>query len=154
MLWWIVGVSTVVPVHNVIGPKVWVATRGGQSHAKNRIHIRFHPCTKTVQYAGNFRTVMINIYTNGKKKQCIVKMLITHKICSRWAWKFIKMMSPIHTFNYQTLTRFHECLVRRLFFFLKLHFMSSATEKQLSTKLIDAKRKFLERMIRKPLYFC
>ena len=21
-------------------------------------------------------------YTNGKKKQCIVKMLITHKICS------------------------------------------------------------------------
>ena len=32
--------------------------------------------------------------------------------------------------------------------------MSSATEKQHATKLIDAKRKFMELMIRKPLYFC
>ena len=32
--------------------------------------------------------------------------------------------------------------------------MSSATEKQYSTKLIDAKHKFMEFMIRKPLYFC
>ena len=93
-------------------------------------------------------------YTNGKKKQCIAKMLITHKICSGWAWTFINMVSPIHTFNYQTFTRFHVLLVRHLFFLWKLHFMSSATEKQHATKLIDAKRKFMERMIRKPLYFC
>ena len=32
--------------------------------------------------------------------------------------------------------------------------MSSATEKQHVTKLIDAQRKFMELMIRKPLYFC
>ena len=33
--------------------------------------------------------------------------------------------------------------------------MSSATEKKKhETKLIDAKRKFMELMIRKPLYFC
>ena len=32
--------------------------------------------------------------------------------------------------------------------------MFSATEKQHATKLIDAKRKFMELMIRKPLYFC
>ena len=32
--------------------------------------------------------------------------------------------------------------------------MSSATEKQHATKLIDAKRKFMELMIRKQLYFC
>ena len=32
--------------------------------------------------------------------------------------------------------------------------MSSATEKQHATKLIYAKRKFMELMIRKPLYFC
>ena len=93
-------------------------------------------------------------YTNGKKKQCIAKMLITHKICSGWAWKFINMVSPIRTFNYPTFTRFHVLLVRHLFFLWKLHFMSSATEKQHATKLIDAKRKFMERMIRKPLYFC
>ena len=31
--------------------------------------------------------------------------------------------------------------------------MSSATEKQNATKLIDAKRTFMEQMIRKPLYF-
>ena len=94
------------------------------------------------------------LYTNGKKKQCIAKMLITHKICSGWAWKFMNMVSPIRTFNYQTFTRFHVLLVRHLFFLWKLHFMSSATEKQHATKLIDAKRKFMERMIRKPLYFC
>ena len=50
--------------------------------------------------------------------------------------------------------RFHVRLVRHLFFLWKLHFMSSATEKQHATKLIDAKRKFMERFIRKPLYFC
>ena len=63
------------------------------------------------------------------------------------------MVSPIHAFNYQTFTRFHVRLVRHLFFLLKLHFMSSATEKQYATKLIDAKRKFMELMVRKPLYF-
>ena len=31
--------------------------------------------------------------------------------------------------------------------------MSSATEKQHATKSIDAKRKFMEIMMRKPLYF-
>ena len=50
--------------------------------------------------------------------------------------------------------RFHVRLMRHLFFLWKLHFMSSATEKQYATKLIDAKRKFMELMIRKPLYFC
>ena len=94
------------------------------------------------------------LYTNGKKKECIAKMLITHKICSRWAWKLIKIVSPIHTFSYQTFTRFHVRLVRHLFFLWKQHFMSSATEKQIATKLNDAKRKFMELMIRKPLYFC
>ena len=77
------------------------------------------------------------------------------KICSGWAWKFnINMVSPKHTFNYQTLTRFHLRLVRHLFFLWKLHFMSSATENQHATKLIDAKRKFMEFMIRNPLFFC
>ena len=32
--------------------------------------------------------------------------------------------------------------------------MSSATEKQHATKLIDVKRKFMELLIRKLLYFC
>ena len=32
--------------------------------------------------------------------------------------------------------------------------MSSVTEKQNATKLIDAKRKFMEPMIRKTLYVC
>ena len=50
--------------------------------------------------------------------------------------------------------RFHVRLVRHLFFLWKLYFMSSATEKQHATKLIDAKREFMELMIRKPLYFC
>ena len=81
-------------------------------------------------------------------------MFITHKICSGWAWKFINMVSLIHTFNYQTFTGFHVRLVRHLFFLWKLHCMSSATEKQHATKLIDVKRKFMELMIRKPLYFC
>ena len=94
------------------------------------------------------------MYTNGKKKQCITKMLITHKICSGWAWKLRNIVSPIHTFYYQTFTRFHVRLVRHLFFLWKLHFMSSATEKQHATKLIDAKRQFMELMNRKPLYFC
>ena len=49
-------------------------------------------------------------YTNQKKKQCIAKMLITHKTCSRWAWKFIKMVSPIHTLNYQTFYAFCTCI--------------------------------------------
>ena len=49
---------------------------------------------------------------------------------------------------------FHVRLVRHLFFLWKLHFMSSATEKQHATKFIDAKRKFMELMTRKPLYFC
>ena len=95
-----------------------------------------------------------SIYTNGKKKQCTAKMLITHKISSGSAWKFINMVSPIHTFNYQTFTRFHVRLVRHIFVLWKLHLMSSATEKQHATKFIDAKRKFMELMIRKPLYFC
>ena len=98
--------------------------------------------------------VYVIIYTNGKKKRCSVKMLIIHKICGGWAWKFINMVSLIHTFTYQTFTRFHVCLVRHLIFLWKLHFMSSVTEKQYATKLIDAKRKFMELMIRKPLYFC
>ena len=32
--------------------------------------------------------------------------------------------------------------------------MSSATDKQYATKLIDAKRKFIKLKIRKPFYFC
>ena len=50
--------------------------------------------------------------------------------------------------------RFHVRLVHHLFFLWKLHSMSSAVEKQHATKLIDTKRKFMELMIRKPLYFC
>ena len=45
-------------------------------------------------------------------------------------------------------------LLRHLFFLWKLNLMSSATEKQYATQLIDTKRKFMELMIRKPLYFC
>ena len=47
------------------------------------------------------------------------------------------MVSLIYTFNYQTFTRFHVRLLRYLFFLWKLNFMSSATEKQQTTKLID-----------------
>ena len=60
----------------------------------------------------------------------------------------------MHTFNYQSFTRFHVRPVRYLIFLWKLLFMSSATEKQHATKLIYAKRKFMKLMIRKPLYFC
>ena len=49
---------------------------------------------------------------------------------------------------------FHVRLVRHLFFLWKLLFVSSASEKQHATKSIDAKRKFMEYMMRKPLYFC
>ena len=38
--------------------------------------------------------------------------------------------------------------------FMKTNFKSSATEIQHATKSIDAKRKFMELMMRKPLYFC
>ena len=47
--------------------------------------------------------------------------------------------------------RFH---VRHLFFLWKLLFMPSATEKQHATKSIAVKRKFMELMMQKPLYFC
>ena len=77
-----------------------------------------------------------------------------HKIWSGWAWKFINMVSPIHTFNYQTFTRLHVRLMRHLFFPWKLHFISSAAEKQHATKFIDPKRKFMELMIGKLLHFC
>ena len=60
----------------------------------------------------------------------------------------------MHTFHYQTFTRFHVRLVRHIFFSWKLHCMSSATEKQHATKLVDAKGKFKELLIRKPVYFC
>ena len=50
--------------------------------------------------------------------------------------------------------RFHVRLVRHLFFLWKLLFVSSASEKQHETKSIDAKRNFMEYMMRKPLYFC
>ena len=93
-------------------------------------------------------------YTNGKKKRCIVKMLITQTICSGWAWKFINMMSLIQTFDYQTFKRFHVRLLRHLYFLWKLLFRSSVADKQQATKLIDAKCKFIELMMRKPLYLC
>ena len=51
-------------------------------------------------------------------------------------------------------TRFHVRPVRHLFFLWKLLLMSSAIEKQHATKSIDWKRKFMELMMRKPLYFC
>ena len=92
-------------------------------------------------------------YTNGKKKRCIAKILITQNICSECAWQFINRMSLIQTFNYQTFTCFHVRLVRHLYFLWKLLFMSSAAEKQHATKLSDAKQKFMEVMMRKPLYF-
>ena len=50
--------------------------------------------------------------------------------------------------------RFHVSLVRHLIILWKLHLMSSATDKQHATKLIDAKRTFMELVIRKLLYFC
>ena len=45
-------------------------------------------------------------------------------------------------------------LVRHLNFLGKLLFISSATEKQQVTQLIEAKRTFMQLMMRKPLYFC
>ena len=60
----------------------------------------------------------------------------------------------MQTFYYQTFTRFRVRLVRYLYFLWKLLFMSSAADKQHATKLSDAKRKFMELMMRKPLYFC
>ena len=70
----------------------------------------------------------IHTYTNGKKKRCSAKMLITRKICSGWARKFINMVFLIHTFTYQTFMRFHVRLVRHLFFLWKLLFVSSVQE--------------------------
>ena len=65
------------------------------------------------------------------------------------------MVSTIHTFNYQTITCFHVHLVRHLFFFMKTTFYDLCyRKKKYATKLIDAKRKFIELMIRKQLYFC
>ena len=72
----------------------------------------------------------------------------------RMSMKIYKHGVPDNTFYYQTFTRFHVLLVRHLFFLWKLHVISSATEKQHGTKFIDAKRNFMELMIRKPLYFC
>ena len=124
-------------------------TNTHKTHYRKNLYFAF------CNFKMNFLIFLIMcIYTNGKKKQCTAKMLITHKICSGWPWKFINMVSPIQTFHYQTFTRFHVRLVRHLFFLWKLHFMSSATEKQHATKLIDAKRKFMELLFRKPLYFC
>ena len=45
-------------------------------------------------------------------------------------------------------------LVRHLNILWKLLFMSSAAEKQHTTQFIDAKRKFMQLMMRKPLYLC
>ena len=47
--------------------------------------------------------------------------------------------------------RFHTRLVRHLNFLWKLLFMSSAAEKQHATQLINAKRKIMQLMMRKPL---
>ena len=88
----------------------------------------------TISHIDSTSTIFISAYpwhvkyTNGKKKRCSAKMLITHKICSGWAWKFINIVSLIHTFTYQTFTGFHVRLVRHLFLLWKLLFMSSATE--------------------------
>ena len=89
-----------------------------------------------------------------KKKRCIAKLFITQKICSRWGRKFINIVSLIQSFNYQTFTSFHVRLVRHLYFLWKLLFMSSASGKQHATTLNDAKLKFMQLMMRKPLYFC
>ena len=59
----------------------------------------------------------------------------------------------IQTFIYQTFTRLHMRIVCHLYFLGKLLFMSAATEKQHAKNLIDAKRKFIQLMIGKPLYF-
>ena len=95
----------------------------------------------------------VYLYTNGKNKQCIAKMFITQKVCGAWAWKFMNIFSLIQTYNYKTFTRFHVCFVRHLYFLWKLLFMSSASEKQHAIKLIDAKCKFMQLMMRKPLFF-
>ena len=87
------------------------------------------------------------------KKQCIAKIFITQKVCSGWAWEFINTLSLIQTYNYKTFTRFHVRLVCHLFFLWKLLFMSSASEEQHATKLMYAKRKFMQLMMRKPFYF-
>ena len=78
-------------------------------------------------------------------------LLITQRICSRWTWKLLNRVSLTQTFNYQTVMRFHVLLVRHLYFLWKLHFMSSAAEKQHATKIIDAKCKFMQLFTRKPL---
>ena len=96
---------------------------------------------------------LIWIYTNGKKKRCIVKISITRTICSGWAWKLRSIVSLIQPFNFQTFKRFHVRLVCHLYSLWKLLFMFSSAEKQQATKLIDAKHKLIQLMMRKPLCF-
>ena len=69
------------------------------------------------------------LYTNGKKKQCIAKILITQRIWNRWAWKFMNILFLIQTFNYQTWMRFHgvSCVISS--FYEKVLFISSSAEK-------------------------
>ena len=52
-----------------------------------------------------------------------------------------------------TFKRFHVRLLRHLYYLWKLFIMSSVTDKQQATKLIDTKRKFMELMMRKSLDF-
>ena len=121
-VWWHTKINTYCEWHNFCGVQIFLGFRGGS--------FPWSPLP--------MKEIFCMIYTNGKKKQCIAKMLIAHKLCSGWAWKFINMVCPIHVFNCQTFTRFHVRLVHHLFFLWKLHFMSSATEKQHAIKLIDA----------------
>ena len=63
------------------------------------------------------------------------------------------MVSLIRTFTYQTFTRFHVGFVRYLFFLLNYFLCHMLQKKQHTTKLIDAKLKFMVLMMQQPLYF-
>ena len=68
----------------------------------------------------------------------------------RMSMKIYNYGDPKQTCIYQTFTRFHLRLVRHLYFSWKL-LMSSAAEKQHAKQ--NSKRKFMELVMRKPLYF-
>ena len=55
---------------------------------------------------------------------------------------------------YIKLSNFYACSRASRAWSLLFMKTTSDAEKQHATKLIDAKRKFMELMIRKPLYFC
>ena len=110
------------------------------------------------------------IYTNGIKETVYCKS-IDNSNNPQW----MSMQIYKHSVPAQTFTGFHVRLLRHLYFLRKLLFVSfyvflrspkgcccpisddlscSAAGKQHATKFNDTKHKFMQLMMRKPLYFC